>query len=227
MSTIKIDHWMMFGTFGQQRHFIYPSTETYKGVIINANMAAHAPDGLAAFLTEKTKSLSYIIDPLTHAFQHEPSVLQNEEGEVKASFQVLADNYGPIFSKCVSEKKPVLPRHFQEDDDLRSMVKKCLEFQKKQLAEPMSSSDAMKYLDASTENIQPYALIAPYFYMTESSLDKWLPVCVRSAQFATKLEKTSPVFSAIVVSQGIASNEDARRKIINAFSKISISGYLL
>ena len=84
-----IDHWMMFGTFGQQRHFVYPSPETYRGVIINANMAAYAPAGLAAFLMEKTQGLRYIIDPLTHAFQHEPTAIQNDDGEVKTSFQKI------------------------------------------------------------------------------------------------------------------------------------------
>lgn len=69
---MRVEHWMMFGTFAQQRHFIYPSSDTYNGVLINGNMAAYAPSGLGGFLLEKTKDLRYIIDPLTHAFQHSP-----------------------------------------------------------------------------------------------------------------------------------------------------------
>src|SRR5690349_16856718 len=60
-SNMPIDHWMMFATFAEQRHFIYPSRQTYQGVIINGNMVAHAPDGLAAFILEKTDAIRYII----------------------------------------------------------------------------------------------------------------------------------------------------------------------
>ncbi len=54
---MNIDHWMIFSTFAEQVYFIYPTIETYKGVIINGNMATYAPDGLAAFLLEKTKTV--------------------------------------------------------------------------------------------------------------------------------------------------------------------------
>jgi hypothetical protein len=227
MSANKIDHWMMFGTFGQQRYFVYPNTGTYCGVIINANMAAYAPDGLAAFLTEKTKNLNYIIDPLTHAFQHEPSVLQNDDGEVKKAFDIMARRYGPVFARCVDERIPVLPKHFRQDSDLRLAVDNCLQFQKNQLSEAMKSSDAMKYLDPEIEKVEPYALIAPYFYMTESSIDRWLPICARSASFATELKEKSRVFSAVVVSQGIVSDEDTRNRIITEFDGIPVKGFLL
>src|SRR3972149_11265878 len=102
------DHWMQFGTFAQKDYFEFPETGTYKGVIINGNMAAHAPAGLAAFLLEKTQSTSYIIDPLTHAFQHDPEVVKNNEGEPKASVRTLADAYGkPVCSSVGSA--PLLP----------------------------------------------------------------------------------------------------------------------
>ena len=81
---MSVDHWMTFGTFAEQRYFIYPSPDTYTGVIINANMVAHAPSGLAAFLLEKTrKDFPYIIDPLTHAFQHDVSILLDDKGSNK------------------------------------------------------------------------------------------------------------------------------------------------
>jgi len=76
---MAIEHWMQFGTFAEQRHFAYPTLDTYKGVIINGNMAAYAPDGLAAFLLERT-GLIYLIDPMTHAFQHDPGFVTDNEG---------------------------------------------------------------------------------------------------------------------------------------------------
>src|SRR5882762_1874338 len=96
---MPIDHWMMFGTFGEQRHFVYTSPDTYQtgGTIINGNMAAYAPDGLAAFLLERTGGrLNYIIDPLTHAFQHNPSSVTDQNRKTKKSIQGLAVAYGEL-----------------------------------------------------------------------------------------------------------------------------------
>src|SRR5438874_2140329 len=111
---MQIDHWMMFGTFAEQRHFIYPSTQTYSGAIINGNMVAHAPDGLAAFLVEKTNNLPYIIDPLTHAFQHAPVFLLDNEGNPKSSLLALAETYGEPLQSSVG-RRPILPRDFTDD----------------------------------------------------------------------------------------------------------------
>jgi len=222
----NIDHWMKFGTFGQQRYFVYPSSETYRGVIVNANMAAHAPAGLAGFLVERTAGLRYIIDPLTHAFQHDPAVLQNDEGEVKTSFRTMADAYGAPIQGQVG-KRPLLPRDLKEDNVLEGFVHRCLEFQKTKLADAMASTDAMKYLDEASDNLQPYALIAPYFFTTETTLDRWLPVCARAASFAVTRASGQKVFSALVVSQGVVSSVPARQKIIEEMAQVDVAGFLL
>src|SRR2546428_4971235 len=109
---MSIDHWMMFGTFAEQRHFIYPSPDTYKGVVINGNMAAHAPDGLAVFLLENT-NLVYFIDPMTHAFQHNPLFVLGDDGEPKSSISALALTYDPKGEDVYRfvGKKPLLPTH--------------------------------------------------------------------------------------------------------------------
>lgn len=221
-----IDHWMMFGTFGQQRHFVYPNPETYQGVIINANMAAHAPAGLAAFLMEKTQGLSYIIDPLTHAFQHEPTAIQNDDGEVKTSFQKIAEAYGEPFTRLAGNR-PVMPGDFEDEGVLRDCVQRSLDFQKKQLSEGMAASDAMKYLGEDAENLEPYALVAPYFFLTEATIDRWLPVCVRSARIAVDLAIGERVFAAAIVSQGIVRNLASRTKLIEKMKDVGVAGFLL
>ena len=125
---MQIDHWMTFGTFAEQNYFIYPGVDTYKGVIINGNMAAYAPDGLAAFLLEKTPSLPYLIDPLTHAFQHNTNAIKNEKNEVKKSIFNLSGYYGDPIEKHVG-KRPILPEDF-DNEELRTFVERCLNFQK-------------------------------------------------------------------------------------------------
>jgi len=222
----NIDHWMMFGTFAQQRYFVYPRADTYQGVIINANMAAHAPAGLAAFLMEKTGGLAYIIDPLTHAFQHDPTVVQNDNDEVRASFRVIADAYGEPFRDHVG-KRPILPHDFADESVLDEFVRNCCAFQETRLADPMATADAMKYLDESAAGLAPYAVVTPYFYMTETTLKRWLPVCVRAAQCAVNAASASKVFSAVVVSQGVVASASARKRIIDEFRDVAVAGFLL
>jgi hypothetical protein len=229
---MPIEHWMMFGTFGEQRHFIYPSKQTYQGVIINGNMVAHAPDGLAAFLLEKTANQRYIIDPLTHAFQHSPSFLINTEGNLKSSIETLANIYGEPFQSIVG-KRPALPKDFKDDAVLSALVNKCLDFQDSRLASSMAKSDVMKYffdpdMGAPSQPVgAPYALVAPYFYITETSVDEWLPVCVRAARMARQLYPDRRLFVSVVVSQGAILDRSVSEEIANAFNAEDISGYLL
>jgi len=222
----SIDHWMMFGTFGQQRYFVYPRADTYRGVIINANMAAHAPAGLAGFLMEKTGGLDYIIDPLTHAFQHDPSAIQNDAGELKTSFRTIADAYGAPLEDCAG-KRPVLPRDLQDEIVLKKCVQRCLEFQKTRLADAMANTDAMKYLDQSSDDLAPNALVAPYFFMTETTLKRWLPICSRAAALGVESAPNARVFSAVVVSQGVVASSEARDQIAAEFEDIDVAGFLL
>src|SRR6266705_2558400 len=135
---MPIEHWMMFGTFAEQRHFLYPTPDTYKGVVINANMAAHAPDGLAVFLLENT-NLTYFIDPMTHAFQHNPSSVLNDDGEAKSSILDLARHYDPDGKHAYTlvGKKPLVPAHLSDAGVLENFVERCLNFQRRTLVDAM------------------------------------------------------------------------------------------
>ncbi|HET6246619.1 MAG TPA: hypothetical protein VFE47_02885 [Tepidisphaeraceae bacterium] len=223
---MRVEHWMMFGTFAEQRHFIYPSKDTYDGVIINGNMAAHAPDGLAAFLLEKTESLNYIIDPLTHAFQHDPRFISDPDGEPKSSIRAIADAYGEPVCSTIG-KRPIHPRDFEKDEILLGYVKRCLAFQKCVLADAMAESDAIKYLDLDADGLQPRGLVAPYFYITETTIDSWLPLAIRAVEYAIELEPEARIFASIVVSQGVILDNSARERIIEAFGPINVAGFLL
>lgn len=223
---MSIEHWMMFGTFAEQRHFVYPSTRTYQGTVINGNMAAHAPAGLAAFLIEKTPGLPYIIDPLTHAFQHEPSAVINDKGEVRKSIQRMADAYGSVISDRVGHR-PLLPRHLEGEKEIAELVSGCLNFQREQIVDHMKSSDAIKYLDVQDKELSPYALVAPYFFMTEATLDRWLPRIARAAELAVEdRQDHEKIFSSIVVSQGIILDDTHISAIVEAFNDIDVDGFL-
>ena len=224
---MPVDHWMMFATFAEQRHFEYPDVGSYSGVIINGNMAAHAPSGLAVFLLERTRGMRYIVDPLTHAFQHDPETIANPEGEPKSSIRSLADHFGPPVSDLVG-RRPLLPKHLSDAGVRRAFVEASIRFQLDHLRNHMLEADARKYLGDEAIS-PPYAIVAPYFYLTESTIGDWLPLCEACAQDARAVVPgPSPkLFASIVLSQGALLESAARQSIVHTFGAMDVDGYLL
>ncbi len=223
---MRAEHWMVFGTFAEQDYFEYPSKGAYQGVIINANMAAHAPGGLAAFLLEKTAGTKYIIDPLTHAFQHDVEAISDKEGKPKSSIQGLAEAYGEPVSSRVG-KVPLQPEHLEGKKVLEKFVERCLAFQASQLKDQMEEAKAAKYLDGDGE-FHPWAMVAPYFYLTETTLEDWLPTNIKAAQIAIDMiPDRSKRYAALVVSQGVVTNPEARDYIIREYAGVDVDGFLL
>lgn len=224
---MAVDHWMTFGTFGEKDHFEYPKKGTYRGVIINANMAAYAPAGLAAFLLEKTAAeTQYLIDPLTHAFQHDPGLISDSDGNPKASIKALADFYGDPIAGIVG-KTPILPEHLEDEQVLTTFVQNCLDYQSSQVAGYMKVSESAKYLDVPGGELQPYALVAPYFFLTESTLDDWLPTNVSAARIALEHSVDKRCFGAVVIDQGILVNPEAIDRIVDSLGSLGLAGFLL
>lgn len=223
---MPIDHWMLFGTFAEQRHFEYPATHTYQGVIINANMAAHAPAGLAAFLQQKTAGMKYIVDPLTHAFQHDPEVISNEDGSPKSSVRTLAETYREPVVATVG-RVPLLPKHFHNTATLQAFTERCIEFQNDHLKNYMAQSDASKYLENGGA-APPYAVVAPYFFLTETNYQNWLPICLEMAALTRRLVGSERrVFASVVVSQGVLLDDSARVEVGRKYSELDVDGYML
>ncbi len=243
------NHWMMFGTFNEQRHFIYPSEDTYEGIFINANMAAHAPDGIAKFIQTKTAQQKYIIDPQTHAFQHNPKhiktdilikVIDEETGKetkqktgekkIKQSIEKLIEQYGePVVS--VAGKRPVTPTTFSNNQILKGFTDRCLKFQRDFISSRMVESEDSKYTSFEAEgeqSLSPYALIPPYFYMQETTYKNWLPVNMESIKIALKEKSANEkIFVMLVLSQGILTKPDVLKEVIAAYQKVPVDGYVI
>ncbi len=222
---MPVEHWMLFGTFAEQSYFEYPSKGTYRGIVINANMAAYAPSGLGAFLLERTAGVRYVIDPLTHAFQHDPDAITDKHGELKPSVANLAEAYGEPVASLVG-KRPVQPEDF-EGRALQGFVDRCLRFQASQLKTRMEDSKSAKYLDGQ-EEFDPHALVAPYFYMTEGTLEDWLPINAQAAKIACQVRgSASQIWPSVVVSQGVVTSRECRQHVVDAYKDLPVSGFLL
>lgn len=231
---MDVQHWMTFGTFAEQRFFIYPSPETYFGIIINASMAAHAPDGIAAFLLEKNRSgINYIIDPMLHAFQHDPTHVMSfnektKDFQLKSSVGALADEYGSLIKRSAG-KRAILPGDFSDDAVLNEMVENCLSFQKNHISERMQSSNTnLKYLETPPDSLLPYALVTPYFYLTEVSSSEWLPIMNKIVRMSrdSKHARGLKLFGSIVI-KGNLLHTPRLKRLLADIMEWDVDGYLL
>lgn len=222
----QIEHWMMFGTFAEQRYFIYPTQSTYTGAIVNAHMVAHATAGIAGFLQEKAgMSFGYIIDPVTHAFQHDPSFILNNEGGVKSSINKLANEYGEPITGSVGQKA-ISPDDFSDEHLFKAFTERVLSFQKDKLSEKMKESDVAKYFTDESD-FHPKALVAPYFYLNEVTAEYWLEVNIRAIDLAKETNSTDIIYASIVISQGLLSNRVELDKLIGRYADSQADGFIV
>ena len=214
------EHWMMFGTFAQQRVFRYP--KPYDGVVINANMVAHAPAGIASFLLERVAvAPRYIIDPLTHAFQHEPFSLKD-----KPSLQKLAQAYGDLTANVADGGNSILPSDFKDGTKTDSFVRHCVDYQVKRLQEYAEQTDAAKYLENDALP-PPYAVVAPYFYMSEPTARDWLSVNLQLISVARQFTGGQKLFASIVLDQESLIDPSFRQKVIGEYLRSDVDGFLV
>jgi len=225
---MPIEHWMLFGTFAEQRHFTYPTPDTYKGVIINANMAAYAPDGLAAFLLERT-GLTYFIDPMTHAFQHDPAFITDEQGQPKSSIVALAEHYDPKkehIARFLGEK-PLLPSYLEDQGLIKDLVDRCIAFQQTILSNAMETAEAMKYVLFESPKITPHAIVVPYFYLTESNYERWLKIQTQCCNLARIGLDSNRLYAGVVMSRGVLCDQRKAKYVAEAMLDTNVDGYVL
>ncbi|MFT0139871.1 hypothetical protein [Alloalcanivorax xenomutans] len=225
---MPIEHWMQFSTFAEQDYFIYPDRETYDGIVLNANMIAHASNGIASFLlSKKAVGTKYIIDPMTHAFQHDPRFVCNNKNEPKASIRLLSELYGkPVLD--VAGKRPATIADFESGSVLKSFSKGVVDFQNEYLNKFMQENESYKYfLEEDKRNLSPFAFVAPYFYVSELDFDEISNLNVRFSEAARELVGEAPVYAFCVVSQGVISDDSIREEVARVYCSMPVDGYFV
>lgn len=224
---MNLQHWMSFSTFKEQNYFIFPNSNSYFGVVFNGNMVAHAPAGLAAFLIEKTRvGFNYIIDPVTHAFQHDTKFIKNSNNELKSSIKNLANSYGDVINRLAGVR-PITPGDLSEDEHKIDFVNNCLDFQRGIITKAIEENDSTKYFEEDMESNMPYAIVSPYFYLDDTNLDNWLPINYQLANLTieSKLEGEK-VFVPIVLDPEILADSDTIDKVVEVYDDLENDGFL-
>jgi hypothetical protein len=120
------------------------------------------------------------------------------------------------------------PRDFSDPGIVDDFSERCVNFQESVLATAMRKNESIRYLpDLKDDQLKPHAVVAPYFYMSESSIEKWLPVNIKIAKRAVNLSSGRKVFASIVVTQGVILDDAYIQRLHSEYSKLQLDGYLL
>jgi hypothetical protein len=244
-------HLLRYGTNAEQKYFTDDLAGLYDGIIINANMAAFSPDAMAIFVVKKTTSKPFIIDPITHAFQHDQSFISSISEDkkkivIKKSISNLIKNYGDELKDKISESSTncLLPKKQLEPADIDagfidSFTENVLNFQRN-ISLSKKVDDYKEYLAFSKDgqpndmelNLKPMFLVAPYFYI---DIHDWVEKNIKLIEKSKeKLVEGESLLAQITIShqyiKDAKGNYDGSelKKIIGEYKEQNnVNGYLI
>lgn len=233
-------HLVRYGTAADQKYLVNDFRDTYDQLIVNANILAHMPSAITTFISHHAKSKPFLIDPQTHAFQHDLSFLESQAeesgGKLKRSISKLVDAYGDPIKSRVLKHRSVLPGDFKVQNERERFCERVLRFQYDSIQDESTNSPASKYFRylekkgrRSASAARPTAVVAPYFYLAATTYTDWLATnidCARDSQALVKQMK-SPLAVQIVISKDILAEESVLNEVVSAYCGLSPSLFLL
>jgi len=234
-------HLVRYGIAADQKYLLGEFLDAYDQLVINASMVAHQSAALAMFITQRAKNKPYFIDPQTHAFQHEVESLQstslNSEGEIKKSFKKLIEQYGnPIEEQIIENKQSIFPEDFLDNKLRRGFCRRVIRYQREAISDHAKESDAAPYYKFLKEegisdfnSFTPSIVVAPYFYMESLTLENWLDVNIACANDSVKIADKNGynLGIQIVIAKDILFDESQVEQLIDAYSKVQASVFLI
>ena len=197
--------WYRLGS-AQDQSVLEENKNTYRGFVVPAHILAWGRAWVTGLLTRTSKP--FLIDPMTYIFSQSSDLIKGEK-EVKKSYEALLKFYGNDFSKIV-RRRPVRPSDFVDGAGgvtalLRTFVSKVIDLQLEvQRAKSPTQASLGKYRRmlgeaASPGDLQPAALIAPYFHFTDEE-DPWLGVNVQFFKETLRHKETIETHTLIAAS---------------------------
>lgn len=144
-------HCLRVGSLADKR-VIESSIEHFDVLVVQGNLAASAPQGIATWPLDKP----VWIDPITYAFTASPAYLRSsgKKGGYKKTYIKLAEAFGAPFAEALHEDRAVRPDDF---GDVRGPVSRVLDWQESVFA--VKEGDA-KY---GATSLLPALLTIPFF----------------------------------------------------------------
>lgn len=234
-----LKHIIRYGTHAERDFFLGEyGTDHYDAVFLNGNMVAYSIGAMSAFILRiKTP---FLIDPQTHAFQHEVEYLMGKNGEPKISLLKLAKYFGDPIESVLFKKKKITPSDFSTQAVQTSFVEAVVKFQVEAISDKISSQDAANYVDfaiadpdneLSKDNLQPIGVIAPYFYISDDSYKEWLSLNLefinQTNNYIQEHHPTLNTLAQLVVSKEVLRDDAKKNEIIDSYAKLDCDGILI
>ncbi len=221
-------HVMLYGTFKENPYFLGDYKNCFDLIGFNSNIIAHAPAGIASFVSQLTKK-DYFIDPQTYAFtqnvRHISYKDKNDKWVLKKSIEKLAVIYGSIIKEKAG-KMPIILDDFNNNISYE-ICKNVLNFELNILNDAVQESTYKDFLDYSGEKLKPSFLIPPYFLLEPDYLDNEINQNITFIKYAKEINKDNPIFAELVIHKDIIINEKFVEKIKNGYKDCNADGIIL
>jgi hypothetical protein len=212
------NHFVRYGTAAEQK-YMREYQHTYDGIAINGTILAHIPKAISAFM-HKDVNKKFFVDPMTHSFQHELDKITSAKGEIKSSIKKLIEAYGEPINIISNKNRPIKNTDFTTKNK-KSFVQNVLLFQDQHIMRNIDE-EYREYIEYNpTLRREPSFLIAPYFYLKQSSIDSWLDLNTELLEIALTLKKkfnNKDVYAQVVIDKRLLLNASKIDDLINKYS---------
>jgi hypothetical protein len=225
---MAIKKMLRYGTIAEQK-FIEEVRDRFDILLINGNMLAFAANAMARIVAENNGRIEYLVDPLTHGFQHDLELLKGTTGELKVSIRKMLDAYGDFLGKKILNVQKITPEDFENrTEEVKDFVIKVIRFQRDYVQETAKGKDYYKYLQYAEVPLEPTWLVIPYFCMSAKTYDKWLPVNEQLINLAQQEFPDESLAAELVIEKDLLEDKDVLiNQIADRYLKSKITRVLL
>lgn len=242
MNQTGCQHYVRYGTSAEQRYMAGRFESTYDCIVVNANMVSHAPAALAAFIGQAVHNKPFFMDPQTHAFQHDITLLQrtesiseNEEGgadnsrKLRRSIQRLVDAYGDPIRSRISAGEVVLPDDFRDAAVVQAFAERVAQFQLNELRQKATEQGLVEYYEFAgvSHAVRPVGIVAPYFFMDQTTVHDWIDINIAMINSVARSYGEAEVLAQLVISKDLLYDEHAFQLVVDRYREVPAGKVLL
>jgi len=219
-------HGIRYGIAADQKYLSGENAGKYDTLFINATACLQTPGSLSSFLAGTLQNMKpFVIDPLTHAFQHDHETLLVKKGKtkklgIKKTLVQLAEEFKAPATKIL-KKRSIVPADFSSGVLKRNFCRQVVDFQLNLFQKHAEKSGIEKYFKYAKLNskIVPAGVVAPYFFMEKELFDSWKEVNLTFVREAHKIlgKRRHPLFAEVAISRDIVLDKTLRKSLISDY----------
>ena len=231
----NITHLLRYGTHSEKDFFLKPTyKDKYDIAVLNSNIVAYTPKTMSAFMLKLKKP--FIIDPQTHAFQHDFEKLRSKGGKPKRSLSKLAEEYGGVIKDTFDSESSLDLTNLNDGDKKNDLVENVIKFQNETFINAVKEGPESDYVDYALKaksdtldekHLRPDHIVAPYFYYQSNSAEMFDLNTDLINKTINKKPENSLVAAQIVFDKRLICDKNFIDEIVNKYNSLSVDCYLL